>query len=244
MFVTVLAISFCATLLSSMSGAGAGLITVPSWIFLGFPLPVAIACNQVNGAIWTPIAARNYLQKGKIDWVLIAGLVPCGLCGAWFGVDVVIATDSGVLQHVIGVIILLLVCLTATQRQLGVSRSTPRVGRLMTSLCALPLGFYEGFFGSGNGLFTSILLINFRGFELTTALGYYYAIAFSWNSCASALYLHRGFGDLSLIVPSSIGALAGAYVGSRVGRNRGPRFVRRLFITCGGILGLKLAFSL
>ena len=60
----VLAVAFLASLLSSMSGAGASMLTTPVWISLGFPLPVAIASNQLNGAAWTLIAARNYL-KGR-----------------------------------------------------------------------------------------------------------------------------------------------------------------------------------
>jgi uncharacterized membrane protein YfcA len=33
-----------------MSGVGSAMLTTPVWLSLGFPLPVAIASNQMNGA--------------------------------------------------------------------------------------------------------------------------------------------------------------------------------------------------
>src|SRR5512144_1175146 len=80
-FLTILSVAFLASLLSSMSGAGSAMLTTPVWLALGFPLPVAIASNQLNGAAWTPLAARNYLKGRRVDWPLIRGMIFCGLAG-------------------------------------------------------------------------------------------------------------------------------------------------------------------
>jgi uncharacterized protein len=239
----VFSVGFLASLLSSMSGAGAAMLATPVWLSLGFPLPIAIASNQMNGAAWTLIAARNYLRGRVLDWRLIAIMVCFGLAGAWAGTVIVRGVDGHLLQRVIGLIIICLVVVVAFNPALGRSESPPSLGPWLTGLFAFPLGCYESFFGSGNGLFTSLLLTKARGFSLLTALGYYYLLAFTWNCFAVAIYTSAGFADSRLMVPSTAGSVLGAYLGSRLGRSKGHTLVRTLFMMLGGTLGIKLALG-
>lgn len=48
----VFPVAFLASLLSFMCGAGSAMLTTPVWLSLGFPLPIAIASSQMNGAAW------------------------------------------------------------------------------------------------------------------------------------------------------------------------------------------------
>lgn len=242
-FALVLSVAFFASLLSSMSGAGSAMLTTPVWLALGFPLPVVIASNQLNGAAWTLIAARNYLKGRRIDWALIRIMVLCGLAGAYVGTVIVRGIDPNALKRAIGAIILCLVAVVALNPDLGRAEGEPALSRPVTGILAFPLGVYESFFGSGNGLFTSILLTKARGFPLLTALGSYYVVAFFWNSFAVSVYSAAGFADGRLMIPSTAGSMLGAYLGSRIGRRKGQGFVRILFVALGGILGVKLAFG-
>jgi uncharacterized protein len=239
----VFTVAFLASLLSSMSGAGSAMLTTPVWLFLGFPLPVAIASNQLNGAAWTLIAARNYLKGRVLDWPLIRTMACFGLAGAYVGTVIVRGIDGRLLQRVIGVIIICLVAVVAFNPSLGRTESAPCLSRRLTGVLAFPLGVYESFFGSGNGLFTSLLLSRVRGFPLLTALGYYYLIAFTWNCFAVTIYTFSGFADSRLMLPSTAGSMLGAYFGSRAGSRKGYGFVRTLFLTIGGALGIKLALG-
>jgi len=242
-FMLVLSVAFFASLLSSMSGAGAAMLTTPVWLALGYPLPVVIASNQLNGAAWTLIAARSYLKGQKVDWTLIRIMICFGLAGAFAGTTIVRGVDPHALQRVIGSIILVLVVVVAFHPTLGRSEGVPLLSRWLTGALAFPLGVYESFFGSGNGLFTSMLLTKTRGLTLLTALGSYYVLAFFWNSFAVAIYSAAGLADGSLMVPSTVGSMLGAYIGSRIGRRRGYDLVRLLFLIIGGTLGLKLALG-
>jgi len=97
----VFSVAFLASLLSSMSGAGSAMLTTPVWLSLGFPLPVAIASNQMNGAAWTLIAARTYLKGNSLDWPLIRSMVCFGLVGAYGGTIIVRSVDALLLQRII-----------------------------------------------------------------------------------------------------------------------------------------------
>jgi len=239
----VFIVAFLASLLSSMSGAGSAMLTTPVWLALGFPLPVAIASNQMNGAAWTLIAARNYLRGRILDRRLIGNMICFGLAGAYAGTVIVRSMDGQILQRVIGLIIIGLVVVVGLNPSLGLSESEPVLSRRATGVLAFPLGAYESFFGSGNGLFTSLLLTKARGLPLLTALGYYYVIAFTWNCFAVAIYTAAGLADSRLMVPATAGAMLGAYFGSRIGRRKGYGLVRTLFLTVGGALGVKLALG-
>ncbi|GFO55948.1 UPF0721 transmembrane protein [Geomonas sp. Red276] len=242
-YVIITSVAFFAACLSSMSGAGAGMLTTPVWLALGFPLPVVVASNQLNGAIWTPLAARNYLKGRTVDWRLVLFMIAVGLAGAYAGTTIIRGASQHLLQRIIGGIILSLVVLVAINPSLGENESDSRLSRAVTGLLAFPLGVYESFFGSGNGLFTSMLLVKSRGLTLPTALGYYYLIAFFWNGFAVAVYSAGGYADAGLMLPSTIGSLAGAYLGSRIGRRSGHLVVRRVFLVLGGVLGTRLALG-
>jgi len=242
-FTIVFSVAFLASLLSAMSGAGAAMLTTPVWLALGFPLPVAIASNQLNGAAWTLIAARNYLKGRAVDWALIRFMIVCGLAGAYAGTTIVRSVDTHVLQRVIGLIIIALVVVVAFNPTLGRTESAPLLSRRLTGILAFPLGVYESFFGSGNGLFTSILLSNALGMPLLASLGSYYLISFFWNSFAVTIYSAAGLANGSLMIPSTAGSVLGAFIGSLIGRRKGHGLVRALFLTLGGALGMKLALG-
>ena len=239
----VFSVALLASLLSSMSGAGSAMLTTPVWLSFGFPLPVAIASNQLNGAAWTLIAARNYLKGRVLDWALISNMVCFGLAGAYAGTVIVRSLDVHLLQRIIGWIIIGLVVVVSLNPSLGRAESEPCISRPLTGVLAFPLGVYESFFGSGNGLFTSILLSKARGLPLLTALGYYYVVAFTWNCFAVSVYIAAGLGDVRLMLPSTVGSMLGAYFGSRIGRRKGYGLVRAMFVAVGGVLGVKLVLG-
>jgi len=232
-----------ASLLSSMSGAGAAILTTPVWLSLGFPLPAVIASNLLNGAAWTPIASRNYLKGKTVDWGLIWGMIFFGLAGAYAGTAIVRGGDARILQRVIGCVIVGLVLFVAFHPDLGRETGRPTLSRGATGALAFPIGLYEAFFGSGNGLFTSILLTKARGMPLLTALGSYYAMAFFLDAFAVMVYSAAGHADARLMIPTTAGSMLGACIGSRIGRRKGYGLVRGLFLIMGGVLGLKLLFG-
>lgn len=237
-------VAFTATLVSSMSGGGSSMIMTPVWLSLGFPLPVAIASNVVNGTTWTLLAGRNYLRGHAVDWRLMLGLVAFGLIGAYLGTRVIVCGDSKIIQRVIGVIILSLVSFAYFRKDFGLESKPPKANRFVTAFFGLPLGFYEAFFGSGNGIFTSAVLAGTRGFKMLEALGYYYVMAFAWCGFSAYIYISGGSWDLSLMIPSTLGSVGGAALGSRIGSKQGAKFVKSLFIAVGAFLGLKLVLGM
>ena len=236
----VLGIAFGGALLGSLSGGSASALTTPAWLAMGVPLPTAVATDKLSGALWTLLGARNCLRGREVDRRLLVGMVTLGLAGAWFGAAVTVRLDPLLLKRWVGAVILLLMLVMLLRPHLGAVPGPPRASRWVVGAAALPLGFYEGMLGSGNGLVASLLFCWGRGYDLIGARGHYYVLAFAWCALAAASYIGQGFYDLALMVPATLGSCTGGYLGSRIASQRGSSFVRGLFMVVGGILGFKL----
>jgi len=232
--------AFGAVFMSSMSGCGSGTITLPVWILLGYPLPVAIACDKIDSCVWTPIAARNYLTKAVVHWELIIPMTALGIIGSLAAAYMVIQVDESVMRRVIGATILLVLLLAAIQKDFGLTENQKSTDDRLMQLLGLPFGFYEGFFGAGNGIFTAYAFSRIKGFSLITSLGNYYLMAFIWCLFSLAVLLAGGYYDPPLFIAAALGSILGGYLGSKVGVTMGSSFVKKAFIVLGAGLALKL----
>lgn len=235
-----------ATTISSMSGGGSSVIAIPIFLSMGIPFPMATAMQQLNSTFWVLPSAYNYLKGRKIQWLFLIIYAAIGMVGAYFGVLTVTSFNQQILQRIIGVIILLLILFINIQKQFGLQEHQVRSklrGQLVY-LFALPMGFYEGLFGSGNGLFFSIISAYTKGFDLIDALGHYFAFAFPWVLFAALTLILKGYFDLNLMIPAVLGSLTGGYMGSKFARLKGNKFIKVVFTISGIVLGLKLLLGL
>ncbi len=238
------AIAAGATLLGSMSGSSTSLITTPTWLMLGIPLPLAVANDKLCGAMWTLPAGNQYLRRQSADWKLLAGMAPVGLLGAFVGTRVTTHVDAALLKPIVGAALLILITISLLHREFGIVPEPPRTNRALPVALSLPLGCYEGMLGSGNGILSVLMLCRTRGFDLPTALGHYYVIAALWCAFAATLYIFQGYYDLRLMIPAVLGSLLGGAIGSRIGSRRGSVFLKPLFLSVGLIFSLKLLLPL
>lgn len=242
----ILATTFIATFLSAISGGGASIINLPVFLALGMSFPLATAVQKVSSAFWVLPAAYNYLHDRKIDWKFLATFTLVGLVGVYLGVLVVLALPKRTLELIVGVLILLLVAYTYFKKDLGLtSGKTYSVFRQALAYPgALLMGFYESIFGAGNGMLFAIIGFFTRGFDFVYALGYYFASAFLWCVFAAALLIQKGYLDIPVMAASVVGSVAGAYLGSKLGKYKGNAFIKLVFLVVGSVLGLKLVFGL
>ena len=242
-FLIIFITAFISTVLSSMSGAGASIISVPVFLALGISLPATVAINQISGAFWVLPAARNYLKGKKVHWLFLALFCIIGIAGVITGVSVAININQRLLSTVIGYIIVLLVFYAYFNKSLGL-KDTNKIYSPFRRFLAYPvaflLGFYEAVFGSGNGILFTVTTFYTRGFDFVEALGHYYLVVFFWVIVAATLYGIHGYVNISYVIPSVLGGIAGGYIGSKYARHKGNKFIKLLFLILGSLLGVKL----
>jgi len=245
-YLIVFAITFIATILSSMSGSGTGIIVFPVLLSMGISYPVVAAINAFNSTVWVLPASRNYLKGKTINWPFIITFSVIGLVGCYLGVLFVTSINQRIMEICVGIIILFLVTYTYFKKDIGLTEhkiySSAR--KIISYPFALLLGFYETIFGSGNGIFFTTVTFYTRGFDFIDGLGHYYAIAFSWCLFSTILFIQKGYYNIPLMVFAALGSVLGGFFGSRYAKNKGNKFIKILFVVIGGILGLKLLFGL
>jgi uncharacterized protein len=235
-----------ATFLSSMSGGGASVITIPVFLSIGLPYAMAMAIQKVCSTFWVIPAASNYLSNRKIDWRFLITYVILGIIGAYIGIQVLLITPDKTMKTIVGILILILVIYTYFDKNLGIKSKieSSKAMRFLSTATAVPLGFYESIFGSGNGIIFSVIGCKMRGFDMKEALGYYFAAAFFWVLLASGLLIYKGYFDIPLMTAAAIGSIIGGYYGSKLGNYKGNAFIKGMFIIIGLILGFKLLLNI
>ena len=240
--VIVFLISVLGTIISSMSGGGASIITIPVFLSLGISFPMAMAMHLLSCAFWVLPSARNYLKGRHVDWLFLILFAGLGLIGVSFGVKLITSVNERILRTVAGIMILLVVSLVYFKKELGLeeNKSSSKLKERLIYLFSVPMGFYESAFGSGNGAAFSFISLHMKGLDFMKALGYYYAISFPWTVFAAIGLISKGYFDASYMVPAVAGSLIGGYAGSKYGRRKGNAFIKTVFVVVGGLLGLKL----
>jgi uncharacterized protein len=229
------------TFLSAMSGCGTGILIIPIWLMMGYSLPVGLAVLQLTSILWCPVAARNYLKGEKPDLKLIFSLLSIGLIGTFIGANTITRLDPDSANKLVGILVIAIAIMMnfVDHHKFTTSRGGKK-NTVIVNLLALPLGAYEAAFGSGNAIFTSYVLLKFKGISLTHGLGYYYLIATPWCLSSALIYMFYGFSDWGLLIAATIGSVLGGELGSRFGKKRGSNFLKKSMLCAGVVLGLKL----
>ncbi|MBI2600566.1 sulfite exporter TauE/SafE family protein [Candidatus Daviesbacteria bacterium] len=238
--------AFIATTISAMSGGGSSIIAVPIFLSMGIVLPMAVAIQSISGVFWVLPSAFNYLKGRKIEWMFLLLFAGIGTIGSYFGALAITSFDQKPLAAIVGLLILFLIGFMNYQKNLGLQEQHVRskFKERLAYVFSFPMGFYEGFFGSGNGIFFTLVTAYTKGFDFIDALGYYYAVAFPWVVVGALVLISKGYFDLSLMVPAVLGSLVGGYIGSKYARLKGNKFVKITFTIIGIILGLKLLLGI
>ncbi len=244
-FFIILVVSIIATSLSSMSGGGASVINIPVLLSLGISFPLATAAQKISSIFWVLPASRNYLKDRKIDWKFLSIFSLIGLIGVYFGTLIVFSINQRTAGIIVGILILSLVIYVLLKKDVGLSEKKvySKLKQSVAYFFGLILGFYEGFFGSGNGILFSIVTLETKGFDFVDALGYYYSVVFPWEVLAIVMFLSKGYFSLEIMIPTIIGSLIGGYIGSRYAKYKGNKFIKIMFVIIGTILGVKLLFG-
>lgn len=244
MEIYIFLISFMATLLSVMSGGGASTINIPSFLALGISLPLASSMQKVASVFWVIPSGLRYLKGKKIDWILLGTISIIGLTGVYFGVNTILVLPKRFFEIVIGIIIVSLIIYSFFKKDFGEEKISNKKTTIFEKIMFVPIsfifGFYESFFGAGNGIFFTTFINKIKGYGLKESLGYYFLASWLWNVYASYLFIKNGYFVISFMIAIVLGSFLGAMLGSWYAARKSNTYVKRIFQIMGTALALKL----
>jgi uncharacterized membrane protein YfcA len=240
-------ISLIANLFSALSGGGAGLIQLPALIFLGLPFGLALATHKVATIALGIGATARHLKDNRFERDFALVMLIAGLPGVIFGASFILQVPDQIATFSLGLLTMGLGIYSFFSPDLG---QTYRVknrhikGYIIGGFILFIIGILNGSLTSGTGLFVTLWLIRWFGFDYKLAVAYTLVfVGLFWNS-AGAITL--GFlGDIHwLWLPALLlGSVIGGYVGAHISIVKGNRVIKRSFEVVTLLIGLKLVLG-
>ena len=155
--------------IGSMVGS-AGLINIPFLIFMGLPPHIAVATHRV-GAVGLQLGALvRFIKSDEIDWRYVAGFSVMALIAAPLGAILLIQTDADVLKHIIIFIMLLVLLLMITNKDIGLQNMEVSSGRKIAGhILYFFVLVWQAFFGGGTATMFFYVMMYFFGMSINRA---------------------------------------------------------------------------
>ncbi|MGB3495174.1 MAG: TSUP family transporter [Elainellaceae cyanobacterium] len=236
----VAAIAGC---IDTIAGGG-GLIALPMMLIVGVPPASALATNKLQGSGGTFTASLYFLRKKTVrlrdNWVPILTTFFGSVVGVWL----VLQMDSSILAKMIPFLLIVMGSYFALSPNLGAVDSKRRVSSSIFSAFVTPvLGFYDGFFGPGAGMFMTLSFVSLCGYNLTKATAHTKLLNCTSNVAALLYFVLFGeiFWKLGLVM--LCGQFLGSYIGARMVFSRGAALIRPVVTTMCFAMAFKLLFD-
>lgn len=239
----LVAVAFCAGLVSSMAGAG-GLITLPALLWAGLPPLVALGSNKVQSALGTLVSTAKFVRSGHLELrVARTGLLMAG-GGAVLGTWVVQRLSNAVLEPLLPVVMIAIALYFLVSPRIGDDDAPRRVSPRVFDYAGAPvMGFYGGFFGPGMGSIFPFLLVSLRGYNLRKATAHTKALVLTVNGTSALLFTAAGQVVWKLALTMAVAQMAGAWFGAGLVIRRGTRLVQPVIVVITVAVALRLLWA-
>ncbi len=245
--IVIFFISLIANLFSALSGGGAGLIQLPALIFLGLPFGLALATHKVATIALGLGATARHLKDNKVERDFALLMLIAGMPGVFLGASFILQVPDQLAKTALGILTVGLGIYSIFSPNLGQSyqlKNRNMKGYIIGGLILFSIGILNGSLTSGTGLFVTLWLIRWFGFDYKLAVAYTLIfVGLFWNATGA---ITLGFlGDIHwLWIPALLlGSFIGGYVGAHLSIVKGNKLIKRSFEVVTLLIGIKLVIG-
>ena len=248
MCLVVCPLVFLAGFVDSVAGGG-GLISLPTYLFVGLPPHIASGTNKVVNSMGTALATWKYYKSGKIR-IRLALLAAAGaLVGSAIGTRIALYLNEEMLKVLLLVALPVAAIILTVKKNFGKESETPidesaARNRISCLLIGVFMGCYDGMIGPGTGTFMIMAFTAVLGMDLLTASGCAKMGNLASNIASAVLWLLNGQVLLALVVPAAACNMLGSWFGSRYAINGGSQKIRGMIFVVLGLLFVKMIYEL
>jgi uncharacterized membrane protein YfcA len=240
----VLVAALVANTFSALAGGGAGLIQFPVLLFLGLPFSVALATHKVASVALGIGATVRYLKEDFVQkqfalFMLIVG-VPAVILGSFIAIEL----PDTLAKKILGMLTMSLGIYSMFQSQLGqihTPKNQDKRGLIVGGAWLFFIGFLNGSIASGTGLFATILLGRWFGFDYKRAVAYtLIVVGLFWNGVGGVTLALISEVKWAWIPMLLIGSFVGGYLGAHLAVLKGNLWIKRGYEIVTILVGLNL----
>ena len=243
-YIILFIISLVANAFSAFAGGGAGLFQLPALLFLGATFSMALATHKLASVALGIGATVRHLRDSQLNRRYISIILISGLPGVFIGANIVLAIPDRIAEICLGILTLFLGIYSHFQANLGQEQKLQPLDkhRLIIGMSVLMfIGILNGSLTSGTGLFVTLWLVRWFGFDYKHAVAYTLVlVGLFWN----------GFGALTLGLQTPIiwdwipalllGSFLGGYIGAHLSIRQGNKWIKIVFEVLSIAIGIKL----
>lgn len=235
---------FLAGFIDSIAGGG-GLITLTSYISCGIPVPFALGTNKFASFCGSLFASGNYIRTRNYEAFTLIVSIPFALIGSLIGSYCTLLVSSKVIEILllIATPIIAFMVLKDKNYDNHEKQLSTGVTILLTSLIGLIVGFYDGFYGPGTGMFLQMGYILIVGINIKKACGNARIVNFITNMGALITFVRTGNVLYSIGIPCAVFSIAGNILGSSLAIKKDVKIVKPMMITVVFLLFTKILLS-
>ncbi len=224
---------------------GGGIITIPSYLFVGLPITTAYGTNKVVSSIGTAFSAGNYIRSGCVNWTMAVPALCGSLIGSWFGAQLTLHLSQDILQIILMIVLPVVAVLMLFNRGFGEVKTEKPVRSFWTAvflalLIGLVLGCYDGFFGPGTGMFLTLAFVLIERLDLIHGAGTTKVVNLASNVGAAVAYVRAGTVEYKVLLPCIICSVAGSLLGSQFAIKKGSKFIKTVLAIAAVLLMIKV----
>jgi len=229
-------------------GGGGGLISLPAYLLAGLPTHAAIATNKLSSAMGTTITTAKFIKEKLINIYIAIPTIIAALIGSSLGARLSLLTDDNILKIVLIPVLLITALLVLNKSIFGkdypvISKPDKRV-IIVSTVSALVIGAYDGFYGPGTGTFLIILLNVFAHLNLSQANAQTKAINLTTNITSLVIFLINGQVIWQLGLIAGIFGIAGNILGANLAIKKSTKITKPVIILVLILLSVKIIFNL
>ena len=237
-------IALVANLFSAFSGGGAGLVQLPALIFLGLPFVVALATHKVASIALGIGATVRHLREGGLEKSLSLFILATGLPGVVVGAHLIVDIPGRTAEIALGVLTAGLGLYSWLNPGLGqsqIEKHRDRAGFAVGGSVLFLIGVLNGSLTSGTGLFVTLWLVRWFGFDYKRAIAYTLVlVGIFWNGVGALTLGFLAEIRWSWLPALLLGSLLGGYAGAHLAIKKGNRLIKRAFEVITLVIGVKL----
>lgn len=233
-----------ANLLSALAGGGAGLVQLPVLILLGLPFPLALATHKVASVALGIGATLRHAREKRLDTRFALFILGCGLPGVVLGAYVILSIPPQLCTTLLGVLTVAMGLYSICNPSLGTAAEPlhrDRKGFAIGGSVLFTIGFLNGSLTSGTGLFVTLWLVRWFGFDYGRAVAYTLVlVGLFWNATGAVTLGLHGQIVWDWLPALLTGSIIGGYIGAHMAIAKGNHVVKRAFEILSISMGLSL----
>lgn len=235
-YIILCGFAFLAGLIDAVVGGG-GLIQLPA-LFAVFPKmqeTVLLGTNKLVSATGTAVATYRYASRITIIWALTLPAMIVAFFSSMLGAYAVSLLDRAVVRFLVLILLIVVAGYVFTRQDFGTvskpdSQIVTRRKIVIAMLAGMGIGFYDGLFGPGTGIFLMFLFIKIFDFDFLQASASSKVINLATNIAALLCFAVQDTVNYTLALPMVVFNILGAISGTHLAIHKGNRFVRVSFM--------------